>query len=150
MLVPFDCVPCTFSNRQHALRTSHDLCALAKCRPYTHARLQVARAVLGLSLPTDLDNLTKPQSEQAQRALPRAAIVEHATQLAGDDDYNPADGHAAAKAQTDGALSAAQISTCLEALLEMAVLQRDGSGLYAFDQDTAVHAVRSKLHAPCT
>ena len=56
----------------------------------------------------------------------------------------------AVKAQADGALSAAQISTCLEALLEMTVLQRDGSGWYAFDRDIAVHAARCNLQAPCT
>ena len=70
--------------------STHGLCANATREPYTHAHLQAAHAVLGLSLPTDLDILTKPQNEQAQRALPRAAIVEHATQLAGVNDHNRA------------------------------------------------------------
>jgi hypothetical protein len=52
--------------------------------------LQAAHAVLGLSVPTDLDIPTKPQNVQEQRALPRAAIVERATQLAGANDYNRA------------------------------------------------------------
>jgi hypothetical protein len=132
--------------------------------------MQVAQAMLDLSLATDLDNLAKPPRERAHRSLASTAIAARASALAhaarangendqdGDDDGDAGDlsmkGSIEAVKFNSGSdrkvgeVSVAACEAALATLVDMATVQQTDDGGYVFDQDVAVHAVRRHSPAP--
>lgn len=95
---------------------------------------QVAHAMLHLSLPADLDNMSKPASEQRHCSIDPARIAQHVQQLQ----------QAEAEVGCMEAESAAALEQCAEhiaVLVDMAVVEQAADGTFVFDQAVAMHAV---------
>jgi hypothetical protein len=91
--------------------------------------------MLDLSLPSDLDNMSKPASEQRHCSIDAVRIAEQVRLL------QRAEAEAGGMVAEEAAVQQ-QCAEHLAVLVDMAVVVQVADGTFAFDQAIAIHAVR--------